>query len=114
MNKYFVLYMAPIEGLEAWQKLPESERKAEEEKMMSEWNAWMASHKNMIAETAGLGSTKRVTKAGVTDTKNNLMLYAFVNAESHQAAADLFKDHPHFGIPEATIEVMEITPLSQK
>jgi hypothetical protein len=35
-------------------------------------------------------------------------MYSFVEAESLEAAADMFKDHPHFGIPGSWIEVMAV------
>ncbi len=41
------------------------------------------------------------------------MLYAIAEAESHEAAAKSFEGHPHLQIPESTIEIMEIRPLSQ-
>jgi hypothetical protein len=39
------------------------------------------------------------------------MLYAIVDAESHEAAAKTFEGHPHLQIPQASIEVMEINPM---
>jgi len=39
------------------------------------------------------------------------MPYAIVDAESHDAAARAFEGHPHFGIPRASIEVMQLSPL---
>jgi hypothetical protein len=41
-----------------------------------------------------------------------MMLYAIVEAESHEAAARAFEGHPHLQIPQSSIEVMEINPLS--
>jgi hypothetical protein len=38
-------------------------------------------------------------------------LYAIVEAESHEAAANAFKNHPHLTIPQASIEIMAINPL---
>ena len=52
------------------------------------------------------GKTKRVTASGVSDTRNDIMLYSFVEAESHEAAANAFENHPHLQIPQASIEVM--------
>lgn len=106
--KYFVTYQMPHTGLDAWMKLPEEERKAQELQMQTEWNAWMAAHKDAITETAGVGKPKRITATGVEDTRNDLMMYSFVEAESLEAAADMFKDHPHFGIPGGWIEVMSV------
>ncbi len=106
--KFFVTYQMPHSGLDAWMQLPEAERKAQELEMQSTWNAWMEAHKADIVETAGVGKPKRITSAGVEDARNDLMMYSFVEAESVEAAAEMFKDHPHFGIPGAWIEVMNV------
>ena len=103
--------MAPTAALEEWAKVPQAERKAAEEKMRGEWNAWTKEHGNVVAETVALGKTKTVNKDVVSDTKNGMMLYSIVVAESHEAASKLFAGHPHFGIPGATIEVMEVRPM---
>jgi hypothetical protein len=106
--KFFVTYQMPHTGLDAWMKLPEAERKAQELEMQANWNAWLANHKDVIVETAGIGKPKRVTSEGIADARNDLMMYSFVEAESQDAAAEIFKDHPHFGIPGASIEVMSV------
>jgi len=76
--------------------------------MQSEWNTWMAAHKGALTETAGVGKPKRVSAEGIEDSRNDIMMYSFVEAESLEAAADMFKDHPHFGIPGGWIEVMPV------
>ena len=106
--KFLVTYQMPHAGLDEWVKLPEEERKVQEQQMQNEWNAWLQSHASAITETAGVGKPKRITSAGVEDARNDLMMYSFVEAESHAAAGDMFKDHPHFGIPGAVIEVMSV------
>ena len=111
MQKFIVLYKVPVAMLEEWMKKPEAERKTEEEKMKTEWGAWMKEHGSALKETAGAGKTKRVTKEGVVDTKNDIMLFSLVEGESHEAVAEMFKDHPHFGIPESSIEVMPANHL---
>ena len=98
----------PHTGLDAWMQLPEEERKAQELEMQSEWNAWMEKHKDAITETAGVGKPKRITASGVEDSRNDIMMYSFVEADSLEAAAEMFKDHPHFGIPGSWIEVMSV------
>ncbi len=113
MKKFFVLYLAPTSVIEAWMKTDPKERKSAEEKMQREWKDWMGSHASMFADTgAGVGKTKRVTAQGSSDVRNEIMLYAMVNAESHVAAAAAFEGHPHLQIPQASIEVMELNPLS--
>ena len=104
--KFLVTYQMPHAGLDDWMKLPDETRKEQEKQMESEWNAWMENHKEAILETAGVGKPKRITAEGVEDTRNDIMMYSFVEADSLEAAAELFKDHPHFGIPGGWIEVM--------
>ena len=111
MEKFLVLYLCPTAVIETWMQTPADERKVAEETMRAEWHVWMQAHGSALTETAGAGKTKRVTKDVVTDAKNEVMLYSIVEAASHEAAADMFKDHPHFGIPEASIEVMALNYL---
>lgn len=106
--KFFVTYQMPHAGLDEWMKMPEEERKAGELQMQTEWNAWMEKHKDALRENAGVGKPKRITAAGIEDARNDLMMYSFVEAESLDAAAEMFKDHPHFGIPGGWIEVMSV------
>ncbi len=106
MNKFLVHFLAPSSVIDEWMKKPEEERKVEEKKMKEEWDVWMAEHTNFVKETNAAGKTKRVTSAGIADSRNDLMLYAIVEAESHEAAANAFLGHPHFAIPGASIDVM--------
>nr|UXE45877.1 hypothetical protein Hi04_10k_c5380_00029 [uncultured bacterium] len=79
---------------------------------MGEWKQWMSDHKRMFADVgAGVGKTKRVTSEGTKDTRNDVMLYGVVEAESHEAAARAFEGHPHLQIPQSSIEIMEMNPL---
>lgn len=111
MSKFLVLYMAPAETMKAWMAQPEEARKADEEKMKGEWNAWMKTNAGKIGETAGAGKTKRVTAGGIEDVSNDVMLFSMVEAESTEAAAKIFEGHPHFGIPGAWIDIMPVNYL---
>jgi hypothetical protein len=112
MKKFLVLYLAPARVIEEWKKTEPQQRKAAEEKMQADWKKWVTDHAKMFADMgAGVGKTKRVATQGVSDTRNDIMLYAIVEADSHDAAARSFEGHPHLGIPEASIEIMEIHPL---
>ena len=99
--------MAPAATMEDWMKKPEAERKEEETKMKTQWDAWMAAHSDTVLNTIALGKTKRVSSSGVEDIKNDMMMSSYAQGESLEAVVELFKDHPHFGIPGATIEIME-------
>lgn len=113
MQKFIVLYRAPAEALAAWSQVPEETRKAGEEKMMAEWNAWMATHGSMVKETYGAGKNKRVTADGIADAANDIMLYSIVEAESQDAAAAIFIGHTHFGIPGSSIDIMPANALPE-
>lgn len=107
MKNFTVLYSAPVATIDEWMKKPEAERKEEEMGMKKEWDAWLAGHKDAVLNTISLGRNWRVTKEGAAEMRNDLMLSSYVQAESAEAAAELFKGHPHFGIPGATIDIME-------
>lgn len=112
MKKYLVLYSMPHEGLKEWQSKPKEETKAEEDRLMQEWQKWMQGHGSLLTgATAGIGKPKRVTKDGIEDTSNDIMLYDVIEAESPEVAAEPFKNHPHLQIPGAWIEIMPINPL---
>ena len=107
MKNFTVIYMAPVLTIEEWMKKPEAERKEAEVKMKADWDAWTKAHADTVLNTIALGKTKRVSASGVEDVKNDMMLSSYVQGESLEAVADVFKDHPHLGIPGATVEIME-------
>ena len=110
-KKFIALYLAPVSVLDDWAKTDPETRKAAEQKMQTEWKKWMADHAKKIALTEAGGKTKRVTASGVADVRNEIMLYSVVEAQSHEAAAKLFENHPHLQIPHSSIEVMEAKSL---
>jgi hypothetical protein len=97
----------------AWNALPESERRAKEQQGIAAWKAWVEKHQNAIAEMGGpLGKTKKVDPKGITDITNVMGAFTLVRAESHDAAAKLFEEHPHFTIfPGEAIEIMPVLPI---
>lgn len=112
MKKFLVLYHAPVAVVDEWKKTEPAKREADEEKMMAEWQKWMKDNASIFADAgAGAGKTKRVDAHGTSDTRNDVMLYSIIQADSHEAAAKPFAKHPHLQIPQATIEIMELSPL---
>lgn len=104
MKKYFVLYCASPEQFKKWM----TGSKEDQKKGMDAWNTWMETHKAAFVDQGGmLSKVKKVTKGAVEDTHNTIGAYSIVQAESLDAAADMFKDSPHFE-GDSWIEVMEI------
>ena len=83
------------------------------QKGMAAWGQWMTDHAADIVVTGGpLGVTKKVSKAGVADIRNNASGFVVVRAESQDAAAKMFEGHPSFSIfPGEGVEIMEVLPI---
>lgn len=112
MKKFLVLYLAPASVMEEWKKTPADKRKAAEETMQHDWKEWTSQHKKLFADMgAGAGKTKRVTAQGTSDSRNDVMMYSIVQADSHEAAAQSFATHPHLKIPKTSIEIVELHSL---
>ena len=99
--------------MQAWNALGEAERKAKEQEGMAAWTAWAAQHRAVIVEIGGpLGKTKKISADGIADVVNGMGAFTVVRAASHEEAARLFENHPHFTIfPGEAIEVMPILPI---
>lgn len=113
MKKFLAIYLGTAGAFESWSKLDEATRKQREAAGMKAWGDWMTVHKAAIVEQGGpLGKTKRIAAQGVSDTKNNMTGYVIVQADSHQAAAKMFENHPHFTLfPGESVEIMECLPI---
>ena len=113
MRRFLVLYLVPSALMEDWARTDIATKQPAEQKMQAAWGQWMSEHATMIISTDAGGKTKRVTASGVSDTKNDIILCAFVEAESHEAAAKAFENHPHLQIPQSSIEVMSVRPMGE-
>lgn len=113
MKKFMAVFLGGPAGMEKWNGLDEKTRKDREQKGMAAWQAWVETNKKNITELGSpLGKTLMVNEKGVSGTKNELTAFTVVQAESHEAAAKLFQNHPHFAIfPGDRIEVMECLPI---
>lgn len=96
-----------------WNKLDEATRNARQSAGMKAWGDWMVKHKSSVVGQGGpLGKTKRVSPQGIADVSNNLAGFVIVQAESQDAAARMFENHPHFTIfPGEAAEIMEVTAI---
>ncbi len=110
MKKFIALYMGSPD--QVGQPMPQLDE-ATVAKGMAAWGKWMQDHASIVVDQGGpLGRTKRTGKDGVSDMRNAVGGYTVFTAESHEAAARLFEDHPHFMIfPGDHVEIMEIMPI---
>ena len=97
----------------AWNAMSEAERKAKELEGIAAWKAWVEKHQSALQSMGGpLGKTKKVDGNGVTDIANEMGAFTVVRAASHEAAAKMFENHPHFAIfPGERVEIMPVLPI---
>ena len=115
MKRFLAIYIGTEDAQQRsqWNTLTEAERNARERAGMDAWMAWGHKHASVIVDHGSpLGKTKRAAPDGLTDIKNVMVGYVIIQAESHEAAAKLFEQHPHFTIfPGDSVEIMECLPL---
>jgi hypothetical protein len=115
MKKFLAVYIGTQAALERakWNDLSQEKRKELEASGMNAWMEWGTVNAEAIVDQGTpLGKTKRASSNGITDIKNTMTGYVIVQAESHEAAAKLFENHPHFTIfPGDSVEIVECLPL---
>ncbi len=115
MKKFLAIYTGTPDALErkGLHKLDPAARKAREAAGMKAWGDWFTTNAAAIVDAGGpLGKTKRAGDDGISDITNRMAAYVIVQAESHEAAAQLFANHPHFAIfPGDSVEIMECLPM---
>jgi hypothetical protein len=115
MKQFLAIYIGTAGALEKahWNELDAAKRKQIEASGMQAWMAWgTANSATIVDQGSPLGKTKRASSQGIEDIKNGMTGYVIVRAESHEAAAKLFENHPHFAIfPGDSVEIMECLPL---
>lgn len=113
MKKFLAIYLGSAAALAAWRAADDETKKKQEQAGMNGWMKWATENKDSIVDNGTpLGKTKRIDKNGISDTKNEVGAYTVVQAESHEDAAKLFLNHPHFMIfPGDSVEVMECLPM---
>jgi hypothetical protein len=115
MKKFLAIYVGSTTGetMKKWSALDDETKKKREQEGMTSWMNWGEKHsKSILDHGAPLGKTKKVDASGVGDTKNLMTGYTIVEAESHEAAAKMFLNHPHFSVfPGDSVEIMECLPM---
>lgn len=118
MKKFLAIYIGTeaAHAQSGWDELSADQRADREQSGIKAWMEWGAAHAAAIVEQGGpLGKTKRAGPQGLSEIKNSMVGYVIVQAESHQAAAELFRSHPHFSIfPGDSVEIMECLPLPRR
>lgn len=108
MKKFIALYMARAATVRKMMKATPEQAKSG----MDDWMKWAKKNEKAILELgAPLGKTRRVTSAGIGDTKNQITGYTIVQAATFDGATKVFKGHPHLKMEGTSIDVLEFFPL---
>lgn len=117
MKHFLALYMGSMDGpaRDRWNALDDAARAQRDAEGMAAWMAWGQKYADAIVDNgAPLGKTKRADPSGVADMKNLVTGYVIVRADSHEAAARMFEQHPHFAnFPGDSVEIMECLPMPE-
>lgn len=115
MPRFVALYMGwdRPEDQAAWNALSAAERAQRQQDGIGAWGQWVERHQAAIVDVGSpLGKTLAASPAGITTTRNAITAYVIVEAASHEEAARLFEDHPHFAVlPGRAVEILECLPM---
>ncbi|WP_413558994.1 hypothetical protein [Bdellovibrio sp. HCB209] len=117
MKRFLAIYTGTgtTDKMKQWNAMDEATRKKKENDAMIAWTKWGEKYaKAILDDGAPLGKTKKIDMNGITDIRNMMAAYTIVQAESHEEAAKMFLEHPHFSIfPGDAVEIMECLPMPQ-
>ena len=115
MKNYLAIYTGTEHSMaqSRWAKLSEEDRRAREQAGMAAWGQWAQANAGAIVDAGSpLGKTKSASPEGVSDIRNVMAAYTIIRANSHEAAAKMFENHPHFTIfPGDSVDIMECLPM---
>ncbi len=108
MPHFLAVYTMQPEALARFRSLPKAEQDAIDAIGLPQWAAWEARHAAQLPDRGGMvGKTRRVTRHGIADAVNPFCGYVVVEADSIDAAARLFHDHPHITVfPGEGVDIM--------
>lgn len=110
MPHFVAVYTMKPEDIAAFRALPKPEQAAIDRAGLNAWQEWSARNAaSIVATDVMVGKTRRVTKAGAVDARNQIAGFVIVEAADITAAASLFQDHPHITVfPGDGIDVMPV------
>jgi len=115
MQNYLAVFTATNDSRarSGWGALSEEEVNVRRAAGVEAWNAWVETHQNAIVEHGSpIGKTKRADAGGLSDGANTIAAYTIVRADSHDSAARMFENHPHFMMfPGEAVEIMPCLPV---
>jgi hypothetical protein len=109
MNKYMLLYMAPMSSEEQMQ----AASAAEGQQVIQQWMDWYARQGAAIVDGGVPLATGTIytTATSAQAQAPYVAGYSIVQAADKDAARQMISDHPHLMLPGASIQVLEMLPM---
>lgn len=109
MPRFLVLYHSSISAGEMMANTTPEQAEAG----MEAWMGWAGRWASAVVDMGSpLDNGRRVVGQSVTAVPSGITGYSIVEADSADAAAEIFVDHPHFQTPaETSITVLECLDL---
>jgi hypothetical protein len=118
MKKFLAIYRgdSSSKARTEWDKLSLEEQQKLTKRGMESWGKWMQENSASVVFPGGpLGKTLAVDKGGISSKKNKDCGFVVIEAATHEEAAKMFLNHPHFAIfPGENVEIMECLPIPGK
>ena len=93
MQKYVVMYRAPMTAMEQMQSMAAEDMQKE----MQLWMDWAAACGDSLVDMgAPLVGGVRLTESGSAPTDSSAIAYSILQTENIEAAQAFLKGHPHF------------------
>jgi len=108
MPRFLAVYTMKPEDLARFRQMPKAEQDAVDAVGVPQWAEWQARNAASFPDLGGMvGKTLRVSKSGIAPATNSFCGYVVVEAETIEAAARLFENHPHFTVfPGDGVDIM--------
>lgn len=110
MARFLAVYTMQPEDFARFRAMPKADQDAVDAAGLARWQEWETSHSANFADPGGMvGKTLRVSRSGTAPASNAICGYVVVEAESIEAAAEIFENHPHFTVfPGDAIDIMPL------
>ncbi|MCR6635689.1 hypothetical protein [Devosia sp.] len=108
MPRFLAVYTMQPEDLARFRAMPKADQDAVDDIGLKKWAKWEKKNAASFPDHGGMvGKTLRVTKNGAAPATNSFCGYIVVEAETIEAAAKLFENHPHFSVfPGDGVDIM--------
>ncbi len=111
MPKFLIIHNADERSREFMAKFSAEEKQAG----MAAWMAWKDEAEKTVKFEWGLPlqPVARVTPQGEADCDNQASGYSIIEADSKDDVVAVLKNHPHLERDGATMDVLEMIPISE-